>query len=70
MQKLSIDIETKVLNDLDDKLHGIAELAIAQPEVAETLDRESANQGSKEPVAMSLLYTYMHTHFICIKERC
>jgi hypothetical protein len=30
MQKVSIDIETKVLNDLDDKLHGIAELAIAR----------------------------------------
>jgi hypothetical protein len=28
MQKLSLDIETKVLNDLDDKLHGIAEVEI------------------------------------------
>ena len=51
-RELSTDIETKVLNDLDDKLYGIAELAIAQPEVAEILDRESANQGPKEPVAM------------------
>ena len=60
MQKLSVDIETKVLNDLDDKLHSIAELAIARPEVAEILDRESANQGPKEPVAMYVLYIYAY----------
>ena len=60
MQKVSIDIETKVLNDLDDKLHGIAELAIARPEVAEILDRESANQGPKESVAMYVLYIYAY----------
>jgi hypothetical protein len=59
-KELSTDIETKVLNDLDDKLHGIAEMVIARPEVAEILDRESANQGSKEPVAMYVLYVYAH----------
>jgi hypothetical protein len=56
-RELSVDIETKVVNDLDDKLHGIAELAIARPEIAEILDRESANQGPKEPVAM---YVYIY----------
>ncbi len=60
MQKLSLDIETKVLNDLDDKLHGIAEVAIARPEVAEILDRESANEGPKEAVAMYVLYVYAY----------
>jgi uncharacterized membrane protein YpjA len=30
MQKLSVDLETKVLNDLDDKLHGVAEMAMAE----------------------------------------
>jgi hypothetical protein len=35
-------------------------MAIARPEVAEILDRESANQGSKEPVAMYVLYVYAH----------
>ena len=39
---ITTDIETKVLNDLDNKLHGMAELAITRPEVAEILDRESA----------------------------
>ena len=52
MQKLSVDLETKILNDLDDKLHGIAELAFARPEVGEILDRESANMSPKESAAM------------------
>jgi hypothetical protein len=60
MQKLSLDIETKVLNDLDDKLHGIAEVAIARPEVAEILDRESAKEGPKEAAAMYVLYVYAY----------
>jgi hypothetical protein len=29
MQKLSTDIESKILNDLDDKMHHLSELAIA-----------------------------------------
>jgi hypothetical protein len=60
MQKVSIDIETKVLNDLDEKLHGIAQLAIARPEVAEILDRESANMSPKEAAAMYVLYVYAY----------
>jgi hypothetical protein len=60
MQKLSVDLETKVLNDLDKKLHGIAELAIAWPEVEEILDRELANISPKEVAAMYVLYIYAH----------
>jgi hypothetical protein len=35
MQKLSIDIESKILNDLDDKTHNITGMAIVRPELAE-----------------------------------
>lgn len=65
MQKLSIDMETKVLNDLDDKLLRLAELAIERPELEEVLDRESANAGSREPTAMYVLYLFayaFHAH--------
>ncbi|MFL6482207.1 MAG: hypothetical protein ACJ70R_04710 [Nitrososphaera sp.] len=51
-KELSVDIETKVLNYLDDKLHNMAELVIAHPELDEVVDKESANQRSKELVAM------------------
>ena len=45
-------LKQRFLNDLDDKLHGIAELALARPEVGELLDRESANMSPKESAAM------------------
>jgi len=45
---------------LDDKLHDIPELTIARPEVGELLDRESANQGPKESIAMYVLYIYAY----------
>ncbi|MFL6483121.1 MAG: hypothetical protein ACJ70Z_00185 [Nitrososphaera sp.] len=51
-KELSVDIETKVLNYLDDKLHNMAELVIALPELDEVVDKESANQRSKELVAI------------------
>lgn len=28
MQKLSVDIETKVISDLDEKIHGLTQLAV------------------------------------------
>jgi hypothetical protein len=33
MKSLSVDIETKVLNDLNEKLNGIQEKMIRQPEL-------------------------------------
>jgi hypothetical protein len=58
MQKLSVDIETKVLNDLDDKLHGVAEMAMSEPELAEILDRDAAKWGPKVAFAMNILRIY------------
>jgi len=60
MQKLSLDLETKVLNDLEQKMHGITELTIARPEVIEILDKESANMSSKETAAMYVLFVWAH----------
>lgn len=33
MQKLSIDIETKVPSDLDEKMHGLTQIAVEKPEL-------------------------------------
>jgi hypothetical protein len=33
MQKLSIDIETKVLSDLNEKMHGLTQMAVEKPEL-------------------------------------
>lgn len=65
MQKLSIYMETKVLNDSDDKILRMAELAIERPELEEVVSRDSANDGSGEPTAMYVLYLFayaLHVH--------
>ncbi len=67
IQELSIYMETKVLNDFDDKILRLAELAIERPELKEVLDKESANSSSQEPTAMYVLY-FLHMHFICTRE--
>ena len=36
-QALSVDIETKVLNDLDEKMQGLAQMAIERPELIKIL---------------------------------
>ena len=33
MQKLSIDIETKVLSDLDEKIHDLTRIAVEKPQL-------------------------------------
>jgi hypothetical protein len=35
MQNLSTDIESKILNDLADKMHHLTEIAIARPELSD-----------------------------------
>ena len=39
MQKVSMDIESRILSDLDDKMHSLSEIAITRPEVAEIFVR-------------------------------
>jgi hypothetical protein len=33
MQALSVDIETKILNDLDERIHGITQMGVERPEL-------------------------------------
>ena len=58
MQKLSLDIESKILNDLEDKLYHIAEMTVSEPELAEILDRDAKKHGSKVAFAMTILNIY------------
>ena len=60
MQKLSINIESKILNDLDDKMHHLSELAIARPELAEIFDRNAGSQSPKEACAMYALNVFSY----------
>jgi hypothetical protein len=39
MRSLSIDIETKVLSDLDEKIHRMAEMLVHRPELVKLLNK-------------------------------
>src|SRR3954465_4939990 len=60
MQKLSNDSESKILNDLADKMHHLTELSIARPELAEIFKREAGAQVPKESCAMYALNVYSY----------
>jgi hypothetical protein len=60
MQKISMDIESKILNDLDDKMHNLSELSITRPELAEIFNREAGAQSPKEACAMYALNVFSY----------
>ena len=65
MQKLSTDIESKILNDLADKMHNLAEMGIARPDLHEIFDRDAGAQTPKEAFAFYTLSVYayaLHMH--------
>jgi hypothetical protein len=33
MQALSVDIETKILNDMDERIHGLTQMGVERPEL-------------------------------------
>jgi hypothetical protein len=71
MQSLSVDIETKVLNDLDEKMHGLIQTAIERPELIKLISNVKSDW-SAEVVAYTyrILYIFaLHMCFICAKEK-
>ena len=61
LQSVSVDIETKVLNDLDDKLHGVVEAVFHKPSLVKLVDKTDQAIGSDELVfAYYILYMCAH----------
>jgi hypothetical protein len=56
MRNLSVDIETKVLNDLDEKIHGMAEMLVHRPELVKLLNSKQPNQTPELVFAYYILY--------------
>ena len=68
MQALSVDIETKILNDLDERIHGITQMGVERPEL---INIPSDYSSPDVPFAYHILYTFLHTlhmFFICGKK--
>ena len=64
MQKLSTDIESKILNDLADKMHHFTEISIARPELAEIFVRNESKSPKRACAHYTLsVYEYaLHMH--------
>lgn len=55
-----IDIETKVLNDLDEKIHEIAGMLVHRPELVKVLNKKQSDMPQEIVFAYYVLYTCAH----------
>jgi hypothetical protein len=60
MQTLSVDIETKVLNDLDERMHEITYVGIERPELIRGISKVESDWSSEVAYAYHILFTFAH----------
>ena len=60
MAALSVDIETKVLSDLDLRLHEITHLMIDRPELTRVVSKVESDWSSDVAYAYNILFTFAH----------
>src|SRR5919202_167890 len=59
MQALSVDIETKILNDLDERIHGITQMGVERPELIKVISNTPLDYSLPDlPFAYHILYTF------------
>jgi hypothetical protein len=68
LQSVSVEIETKVLNDLDDKLHGVVEAVFHKPSLVKLVDKTDQAIGSDELV-FAYYILYMCAHAFHMRQR-
>ena len=59
-QALSVDIETKVLNDLDEKMQGLAQMAIERPELIKILSNVQSDWSAEIAFTYHILNIFAH----------
>lgn len=57
---LKVNIETKVLNDLDEKLHQMVEMLVHKPELVKVLDNEESRRSPEEAFTYYVLFMCAH----------
>jgi hypothetical protein len=60
MQSLSVDLETKILNDLDDKINGLTYKMIENPNLIKVISKGEQNFTSELAFSYHVLYTFAH----------
>ncbi|MFZ0328975.1 MAG: hypothetical protein WBQ25_07200 [Nitrososphaeraceae archaeon] len=62
MRSLSVDIETKVLSDLDEKIHGLTQMAVEKPELIRIVSNVESDLTEEVAFTYHLLYTFAHAY--------
>ena len=60
MQSLSVDIETKVLSDLDEKMHGLTQMAVERPELIRIISNNESDLTAETAYTYHILNTLAH----------
>jgi hypothetical protein len=60
MQTLSLDIETKILSDLDEKLREITIMGIERPELIRVVSKVESDWSSEVAYSYHILFTFAH----------
>jgi len=60
MDALSVDLETKVLSDLDLRLHEITRLMIDRPELTKVVSKVESDWSSDVAYSYHILFTFAH----------
>lgn len=60
MQIVRVDIETKVLNGLDEKLHAMVEMLVHRPELVKVLDKDGSGRSAEQAFAYYILFMCAH----------
>src|ERR687884_1716692 len=62
MQKLSVDIETKVLSDLDEKIHDLTKIAVEKPQLIKIVSNADSDLTEEIAFTYHLLHTFAHVY--------
>ena len=62
MQKLSVDIETKVLSDLDEKMNDLTRLAVEKPQLIRIVSNVESDLTEEIAYTYHLLHTFAHAY--------
>ncbi|PWU80554.1 MAG: hypothetical protein DLM72_11620 [Candidatus Nitrosopolaris wilkensis] len=62
MQSLSVDIETKVLSDLDEKMHGLTQMAFEKPQLIRIVSNVESDLTEEVEFTYHLLHTFAHAY--------
>jgi hypothetical protein len=60
MQSLSVDLEAKILHDLDDKINGLTRMMVDDPELIKVVSKSESHFTPDLAFSYHVLYTFAH----------